>query len=83
MFVTYADHHHDYWLSFWWHAPVGAQQALVRSDLQRFSFRPTGASNGWIGIYLDVDSDDAFWDEIAELVEDACRWSPHMPLSCD
>ncbi len=28
---------------------------------------------GWIGVYLDVERDEAFWQEVAELVEDAYR----------
>ncbi len=76
MFVTYADHHHDDRLSFWCHAPAGAQQSLVAADPQRFFVPPYVGGRGWIGVYLDVAGqvlDDAFWDEIAELVEDGYR----------
>lgn len=73
VFVTYADHHHDDRLSFWCHAPAGAQQALVESDPQRFFAPPYVGGRGWIGVYLDVERDDAFWEEIAELVQDAYR----------
>ncbi len=73
VFVTYADHHHDDRLSFWCHAPAGAQQALVESDPQRFFAPPYVGGRGWIGVYLDVERDDAFWTEIAELVQDAYR----------
>jgi hypothetical protein len=76
VFVTYADHHHDDRLAFWCHAPEGAQQAVVQSDPQRFFRPPYVGGRGWIGVYLDVegvDNDDAFWDEVAELVEDAYR----------
>ena len=37
---------------------------------------PYVGGRGWIGVYLDIAGqvlDDAFWDEIAELVEDAYR----------
>ncbi|MGH3939031.1 MAG: MmcQ/YjbR family DNA-binding protein [Pseudonocardiaceae bacterium] len=76
VFATYADRHHDDRLGFWCHAPVGAQQALVQSDPRRFFVPPYVGGRGWIGVYLDaegVDYGDAFWDEIAELVEDAYR----------
>jgi hypothetical protein len=73
VFVTYADHHHDDRLSFWCHAPAGAQQALVKSDPQRFFVPPYVGGRGWIGVYLDVPRDETFWREIAELVEDAYR----------
>lgn len=73
VFVTYANHHHDNRLSFWCHAPAGAQQALVSSDPQRFFVPPYVGGRGWIGVYLDVRTDDGFWHEVAELVEDAYR----------
>ncbi len=73
VFVTYADHHHSDRLSFWCHAPVGAQQALVEADPQRFFRPPYVGGRGWIGVYLDVERDEAGWEEIAELVEDAYR----------
>ena len=73
VFVSYADHHHNDRLSFWCHAPAGAQQALVESDPQRFFRPPYVGGRGWIGVYLDVERDEAGWEEIAELVEDAYR----------
>jgi hypothetical protein len=73
VFVTYADHHHDDRLSFWCHAPAGAQQALVESDPQRFFVPPYVGGRGWVGVYLDVERDGGFWEEVAELVQDAYR----------
>ena len=73
VFVTYADHHHNDRLGFWCHAPAGAQKALVESDPQWFFRPPYVGGRGWIGVYLDVERDEAFWEEIAELVEDAYR----------
>src|ERR687893_1847332 len=73
VFVSYADHHHDDRLSFWCHAPAGAQQALVEADPQRFFRPPYVGGRGWIGVYLDVERDEAFWQDVAELVEDAYR----------
>lgn len=73
VFVTYADHHHDDRLSFWCHAPPGAQQALVESDPRRFFVPPYVGGRGWIGVYLDVEHPATLWEEVAELVEDAYR----------
>ncbi|MGH3913388.1 MAG: MmcQ/YjbR family DNA-binding protein, partial [Pseudonocardiaceae bacterium] len=73
VFVSYADHHHNDRLGFWCHAPSGAQQALVESDPGRFFVPPYVGGRGWIGVYLDVERTEAFWAEIAELVEDAYR----------
>ena len=49
VFVSYADHHHNDRLSFWCHAPAGAQQALVEADPQRFFQPPCVGGRGWIG----------------------------------
>jgi hypothetical protein len=73
VFVTYADHHHDGRLGFWCHAPAGTQQALVKSDPKRFFVPPYVGGRGWIGVNLDGAREEAFWHEIAELVEDAYR----------
>lgn len=73
VFVTFSHHHHDDRLGFWCHAPAGAQQALVESDPQRFFVPPYVGGRGWIGVYLDVQTEEAGWAEIAELVEDAYR----------
>lgn len=48
----------------------GAQEALVRSDPERFYVPAYSGSKGWIGAYLDVPQD---WDEISELVVESYR----------
>ncbi len=73
MYATYVGHHHDDRLSFWCHAPAGAQQALLESDPRRFFRPPYVGGRGWIGVYLDVARHEGFWAEITELVEDAYR----------
>jgi hypothetical protein len=75
VFVTLADHHHDDRLAFWCAAPPGAQEALVAAEPERFFRPPYVGHRGWLGVWLDVDveSDEAFWDEIAEIVTDAYR----------
>src|SRR5262245_9722734 len=73
VFLTYADHHHDDRLSFWCHAPAGAQQALVEADPERFFVPPYVGGRGRIGVRLDVSRDEEFWREVTELVEDAYR----------
>jgi hypothetical protein len=69
-FVTYADHHHDDRVAFWCAAPPGAQDALVRSDPERYFVPPYVGHRGWLGVRVDVPVD---WDEIGELVVDAYR----------
>lgn len=73
LFVTYADHHHNDRLSFWCHAPVAPSRRWWSPIGGASSSRRTWAGRGWIGVYLDVERDDAFWDEITEVVEDAYR----------
>jgi hypothetical protein len=70
-FVMYANHHHDDRLGFWCAAPDGAQDAMVRSDPDRFFVPPYVGHRGWLGVYLDVTPVD--WDEVADIVEDAYR----------
>jgi hypothetical protein len=69
-FVTYADHHHDDRVAFWCAAPPGAQDALVRSDPERYFVPPYVGHRGWLGVRVDVP---VGWDEIGELVVDAYR----------
>jgi hypothetical protein len=71
LFATTADHHHDDRLSVWCAAPLGAQEALVAADSDRFFRPPYVGHRGWLGVYLDVDVVD--WEELAEIVEGAYR----------
>ncbi len=64
------DHHGDGRLAIWCAAPMGAQEAMVRSEPDRF-FRPAYVGHrGWLGLRLDRDLD---WDEVAGIVDDAYR----------
>ncbi len=71
VFVTYADHHHDDRLSFWCHAPAGAQQSLVAADPERFFVPPYVGARGWVGLRLDRGPVD--WEEVADLLTDSYR----------
>jgi hypothetical protein len=66
----YADHHHDDRIGFWCAAPLGAQEALVASDPEKFFVPPYVGARGWLGVRLDVPVD---WDEVADLVAGAHR----------
>ena len=70
-FVMYANHHHDDKLAFWCAAPLGAQDALVDADPERFFVPPYVGYRGWLGVRLDVPGVD--WGMIDELVRDAYR----------
>ena len=61
--------HQERW-SMWCKAQPGLQEALVRSDPDRFFRPPYVGQHGWIGVWLDMPLD---WDEIAGLVIDSYR----------
>lgn len=71
------NHRGDGRVSLWCPAPPGVQAEMVASEPDRFFAPPTSTSEtfrGWLGLYLDTDGDDqADWDEIAALLDDAYR----------
>src|SRR5258706_13363123 len=69
-FVMYSNHHHGQRLAFWCAAPIGAQQALVSTEPERFFIPPYVGHRGWLGVLLDVPID---WLEMAGIVKDAYR----------
>jgi hypothetical protein len=71
-FVTLSDHHHDDRFAFWCAAPDGAQEVLVRADPRRFFRPPYVGHRGWLGVYLDLET-EVDWNLVADLVLDAYR----------
>jgi hypothetical protein len=59
------DHHGDGQLVLWCAAPVGAQEAMVEADPERFFRPPYVGHRGWLGVRLDRDLD---WKEVAGIV---------------
>jgi len=76
-FVMFAGHHHDDRVGIWAAAPENAQARWLEVAPDRFFFPPYVGVRGWIGVYLDValigDAEQAHWDDVAEIVEDAYR----------
>src|SRR5437016_3581961 len=73
----YHDNHRgDGRISIWCPVPSGVQDELVKADPKRF-FKPPMSASGtfstWLGVFLDVGTDEADWDEIAGILEDAYR----------
>ncbi|MEU3570266.1 MmcQ/YjbR family DNA-binding protein [Kitasatospora sp. NPDC036755] len=64
-----SEHHPRGRRSFWVPAPVGAREAMVAAEPDRF-FAPPYGGRDWVGVYLDVPVD---WAEVRELVVDAYR----------
>ena len=71
VFAMLDDHHHGAaHLSVWLPAGLGAQEALIASDPERFFRPPYVGASGWIGVVLDARPD---WAAVAWLVEQAYR----------
>jgi hypothetical protein len=70
-FAMLDDHHHGSpHLAVWLPAGLGAQEALVESDPERFFRPPYVGPRGWVGVVLDTEPD---WGQVAWLVEHAFR----------
>jgi hypothetical protein len=70
VFVSFANHHHDHRLAFWCAAPSGEQELRVQTDPERFFIPPYVGHRGWLGVYLDVETD---WEDIGEITLAAYR----------
>jgi hypothetical protein len=67
--VQFSERHPADRRSFWVPAPVGARQAMIAAEPDRFFAPPYGGPT-WVGVYVDVPVD---WDEARELIIDAYR----------
>ncbi len=65
------DHHGDGIVGLALKAAAGEQDALIRSDPERFYVPAYLGARGWVGVRLDVGEVD--WAEIRELITDAYR----------
>jgi hypothetical protein len=65
------DHHGDGIVGVALKAAAGEQEALVRSDPERYYVPAYLGPRGWIGVRLDVGAVD--WAEIREMITDAYR----------
>src|SRR5258706_9197478 len=69
VFAMLDSHHHGSpHLSVWLPQPLGAQEALVDADPERFFRPPYVGPSGWVGVVLDTKPD---WGEVAALVRTA------------
>ena len=62
----------------WMKGAPGVQEALIKSDPERFFVPPYVGNRGWIGARLEAIED---WDELAGLVEDSYRLVAPKKLS--
>ena len=72
LFAMYsgADHHSGERNAVWCKAPPGDQELMVRMAPTRFFRPPYVGPSGWVGIYLDQDTD---WKELKDLIEESYR----------
>jgi hypothetical protein len=78
VFAMLDNHHHGAaHLSVWLPAALGAQEALVESDPERYFRPPYVGSSGWVGVVLDTRPD---WAVVGWLVEQAFRHVAHARL---
>lgn len=73
LFAMYADagsHHGDGRAAVWIKAAHGNQALMVAANPKQFFVPPYVGPGGWIGVYLDKNTD---WVELRELLRDGWR----------
>jgi predicted DNA-binding protein (MmcQ/YjbR family) len=60
--------------SMWCKAQPGVQSSLVASEPERFFVPPYVGHRGWIGVWLDVDQDWTFIEDL--IIESYCLTAP-------
>jgi hypothetical protein len=69
VFAMIDGHHHDsVHLSVWLPQPLGAQEALIDADPERFFRPPYVGVSGWVGVVLDTKPD---WGVVEGLIREA------------
>jgi hypothetical protein len=69
VFAMIDGHHHDSpHLSVWLPQPLGAQEALIDADPERFFRPPYVGVSGWVGVVLDTKPD---WGVVEGLIREA------------
>lgn len=69
VFAMIDGHHHDSpHLSVWLPQPLGAQEALIDADPERFFRPPYVGVSGWVGVVLDTRPD---WGVVEGLIHEA------------
>ncbi len=61
-------HHDNQFPHLWAAAPPGGQEALIKSEPERFFRPPYVGHRGWVGMRLDGNVD---WSEVEEVCRDA------------
>jgi hypothetical protein len=61
-------HHRSPHLAAWLPQPLGAQEALIDADPERFFRPPYVGPSGWVGVILDTKPN---WSMVEQMVRDA------------
>ena len=61
-------HHNSPHLSVWLPQPLGAQEALIDADPERFFLPPYVGVSGWVGMVIDTEPD---WGVVEGLIREA------------
>lgn len=67
MFASAANHHGGGRNSLWCKAAPGIQQLMIAHQPDRFFKPPYVGPSGWVGVYLDKETD---WNGLRELLRD-------------
>jgi predicted DNA-binding protein (MmcQ/YjbR family) len=68
MFASANTHHGNGRAAVWCKAGPGNQALMVRAAPERFFVPPYVGPSGWVGIWLDSETD---WSELADLLRDS------------
>lgn len=68
MFANADNHHGRRRHGVWIKAAAGRQERAVKTDPTRFFVPPYVGPSGWIGVWLDQDTQ---WDELADILRNA------------
>ena len=69
VFAMLDNHHHGgAHLAVWLPQPLGAQEALIDADEERFFRPPYVGPSGWVGVVLDTKPD---WGMVGAMVREA------------
>ena len=77
MYASASTHHGSGRNAVWCKAALGNQALMVQVAPKRFFIPPYVGPSGWVGIWLDRDTD---WKELADLLRDAYSLVPPKRL---
>ena len=81
MFANASNHHGRGRHAVWIKAAPGRQARAIKSAPDRFFVPPYVGPSGWVGVYLDAQTD---WKELADVLHDAYTLvAPKRPIDLE